>query len=238
MPRKVFAYTRIYLLTLLTALVAGCGSEGKGGGKEVDLISEVATKKADLPTGTGPLWPLVAGKSWRTLTIRPNQKNTDSEIRVIGPFRVPDGRSGTLVRSYRGGKPFRVEVIQTDRTGGMRILGLGESEKKLLVFSPAIPYLVTPVKEGEYLQWDGTARIAGQEYVATAFHRVSTVDSVKTPFETIRAYRLDGIISLVNGTQKIDYPAVMWFVPGKGVAQRRLADRGTLALEVITKFTN
>jgi hypothetical protein len=101
-----------------------------------------------------------------------------------------------------------------------------------------VPFLSSSVKEGEYAKWGGTARIGKDEYAATAFHRISAVDSVKTPFNTtLRAYRLDGIISLLNSNQRVDYPVVMWFVPGKGVAQRRLADRGVLALEVITKFS-
>jgi hypothetical protein len=224
-------------MTALTTPLAGCSSDVKGGGKEADLVSETPTKKQEVPKGSGPLWPLTPGKSWRTLTIRPKQKQIDSEIRVIGPYRVPGGRSGTLVRSYRQGKPFRVEILETDRAGNINVLALGESEQKLLVFDPPIPFLASPAQEGKYLRWNGTAKIARQTFVARAFHRISAVDSVKTPFETIRAYRLDGIVSLENGSQRVDYPVVMWFVPGKGIAQRRLADRGVLALEIITKFT-
>lgn len=224
------------VLAVIATLLAGCNSSTKDSGQEADLISETPSKKVELPKGSGPLWPLTPGKSWRTLTVRANQKNADSEIRVVGPVRVADGRSGTLVRSYRKGKPFRSEVYQVDAAGGIKLIGLGENEQNTLLFNPPIPFIKSAVKEGEYLRWSGTARMNGRSFGATAFHRISSVDTVKTPFESIRAYRLDGIISLANGQQKIDYPAVMWFVPGKGVAQRRLADKGTLALEVITKF--
>jgi hypothetical protein len=227
---------RFALLSLsLLPLLSGCGNGTKSTGQEIDLISEKPGKKVVLPKGTGPLWPLTPGKSWRTLTVRPGQKNVNSEIRVIGPYRMPDGRTGTVVHSYRSGKLFRVEVMQSDASG-IKLLALGESGDKLLSFQPAIPFAKYPAKEGEYSQWSGTAKLGKQEFAATAFHRISAIDSVKTPFDTIRAYRLDGIISLLNASQRVDYPVVMWFVPGKGVAQRRLADRGVLALEVITKF--
>lgn len=235
---NIARWARLCCLVLGAAsLLAGCSDDIKGGGKEADLVSETPSRKQILPKGSGPLWPLTPGKSWRTLTLRPGQKQLDSEIRVVGPYRVSGGRSGTLVRSYRAGKMFRVEVLQTDSAGNMKILALGENEKKLLVFEPAIPFLETPAKEGKYLRWNGTAKIDKQSYGASAFHRISAVDLVKTPFDTIPAYRLDGIVSLANGAQRVDYPVVMWFVPGKGVVQRRLADRGQLALEVITKFS-
>ncbi|MBC8135355.1 MAG: hypothetical protein H8F28_05630 [Fibrella sp.] len=239
MLRNANRYARIGVLTLaIITTLSGCDNDAKGGsgGKESDFITENPSKKTELPKGTGPLWSLTPGKSWRTITMR-QQKNVDSEIRVVGPYRVVDGRTGMMVRSSRAGKPFRIEIYQTDPSGGMKLLALGETEKKLLVFSPAIPVLKYPVKEGEYLQWSGTARLEKQEFGAIAFHRISAVDSVKTPFDTILAYRLDGIISLNSGTQRVDYPAVMWFVPGKGVAQRRLADRGVVAFEMITKFS-
>ena len=215
--------------------IAGCGAPVKGGGQDVGMISETPSKKAVSP-GSGALWALPTGKVWRTLTARPQQQNVNSEIRVIGAYRVKDGRTGTMVRSSRTGKMFRVEVYQTSPQGAMKLLALGESEKKLLVFTPAIPVFNNPVKEGKYERWNGTAQIDGKEYTASAFHRISASEDIKTPFETLKTYRLDGIITLLNGEQRIDYPAVMWFVPGKGIAQRRLADRGTLALEVITKF--
>ena len=220
----------------LTALLGGCADGVKDSGKEAELISEKPVTAVELPKGAGPLWPLTPGKSWRTLTIRNGKQNTNSEIRVVGEFRVPDGRTGMLVHSYRGGKLFRAEVLQTDASGSVNLLGLGEDDKKLLVFSPAVPIFKAPTKEGEYLRWNGTAQLGKDTFPASAFHRISGVESIRTPFTTMRAYRHDGIISLVSGTQHIDYPAVLWFVPGKGVAQRRLADRGVLALEVITKF--
>ncbi len=220
----------------LTALLGGCADDVKDNGKEASLISEKPVTAVELPKGSGPLWPLTPGKTWRTLTIRNGKQNTNSEIRVIGAFRVPDGRTGILVHSYRDGKLFRAEVLQTDASGSMNLLALGEDEKKLLVFSPAVPLFKAPTREGEYLRWNGTAQLGKDTFPASAFHRISGVEVIQTPFTTMRAYRHDGIISLVNGTQRIDYPAVMWFVPGKGIAQRRLADRGTLALEVITKF--
>ena len=233
-PNRFSAFAAF--LALVGALgVAGCGAPSKDGGQDVDIISEKPSKKAVSP-GSGALWTLSPGKVWRTLTARPNQRNANSEIRVIGPYRVAGGRTGTLVRSSREGKPFRVEVYETTPQGAMNLLALGESEKKLLVFTPAIPVFGSPTKEGDYKRWSGSARIDGRDYGATAFHRISAAEAVKTPFETLKTYRLDGIITLLNGEQRIDYPAVMWFVPGKGIAQRRLADRGTLALEVITKF--
>lgn len=239
MLRNIALSARFFFLALgVVALLAGCDSTSNDNGKEADLVSENPSKKTELPKGSGPLWSLTPGQSWRTLTRRPNQKNVDSEIRVVGEYRVPDGRTGTVVRSYRGGVPFRVEIYQMNSSGSMKLLALGESEQKLLVFSPAIPFLKTPIKEGESLQWSGLAKMGKQEYAATAFHRISAIDDVKDVFDnSIRAYRLDGIVSLNSGAQRIDYPVVMWFVPGKGIAQRRLADRGQLALEQITKFS-
>ena len=217
-------------------LGVGCGMPPSTKGGESNLVSENPTEKLPKPAGTGPLWSLTPGRTWRTLTYRPKQENVQSEIKVTGVFRLPDGRTGTTVRSFRGGKLFRVEVFQATPQGGLNLLALGESENKLLVFTPAVPFILAPTQEGKSARWNGTARIDGKDYPATAFHRLSATEEVKTPFETLLTYRLDGIITLLNGSQRIDYPAVMWFVPGKGVAQRRLADRGTLALEVITKF--
>lgn len=236
MLRRAVPCRRIALLSLcFLPLLFGCSDEKKNTGQEADLVSEAPAKKAVLPKGDGPLWPLIPGRSWRTLTARPGQKNVNSEIRVIGPYRTSDGRAGTLVHSFRNGKLFRVEVLQSDASG-IKLMALGESDKKLLLFQPAIPFVKYPAKEGEYLQWNGMAKLGKQEFSATAFHRISAIDPVRTPFETIQTYRLDGIISLLNASQRVDYPVVMWFVPGKGVAQRRLADRGVLAIEVITKF--
>lgn len=237
-PRVALA-SRFLLVALVLALpvvLTGCARQEGDGGKEADLISESPKKAAELPKGSGPLLPLDTGRSWKTITIRPQQKNVDSEIRVVGSYRVPDGRTGTLVRSYRGGKPYRVEVFQSGSDGALNLLALGESEEKLLVFTPPVPFLGGKAKEGQYFAWTGSARLGKQSYTATAFHRLSAIEPVETPFETIRAYRNDGIISLANGAQRIDYPVVMWLVPGKGVAQRRLADRGTLALEITTKL--
>ena len=223
------------LCLCITAFGAGCTLPPPKG-QDIDLVSEKSDTKTTKPAGTGALWPLAAGRKWKTLTARTGVASVASEIAVAGSLRVSDGRTGTLVRSTRGGKEFRVEVFQITPGGGLNLLALGESEKKLLVFTPAVPFLLAPTEEGKGARWSGTARIDGRDYPATAFHRLSAVDWVKTPFDTLLAYRLDGIITLLNGSQRIDYPAVMWFVPGKGVAQRRLADRGTLTLEVITKF--
>ena len=227
---------RLAGLCAVSALLGGCAGNPQGKGQDKDLVSETSQTKP-VSLGTGVLWPMTPGKIWRTLTLRPKHNNTQSEIRVAGAFRVADGRTGTLIRSVRGGKVFRVEVYQQTPGGGLDLLALGESEKKLLVFTPAVPFIKAPAKEGVYARWIGSARIEGKDYPATAFHRISATEEIKTPFETLRTYRLDGIITLLNGEQRIDYPAVMWLVPGKGVAQRRLADRGTLALEVITKFS-
>lgn len=220
----------------LALLPVGCSSGLKGRGQEIDLISETPSHATPRPTGSGPLWPLTPGRAWQTLTLRPDQPNTPSEIRVTGPYRSADGRAGEMVQSYRAGKLFRVEVFQIDPKGNMKMLALGESPDKLLVFTPSVPFLNAPVKEGEAMQWRGTARLKNQDYPATAYHRMSAVDTVKTPFDSLLAYRLDCIISLMNGTQRIDYPGVYWLVPGKGIAQRRLADQGKVALEVITRF--
>ncbi len=229
-------FALISTLALLTILGTGCSDAPASKGQDVNLVSENPSEKPPKPKGSGSLWPLTPGRTWRTLTVRPNQTNVNSEVKVTGSFRVFDGRTGTMVRSTRGGKLFRVEVFQTAPGGGLNLLALGENEKKLLVFTPAVPFIPAPSVEGTSARWNGTARIEGRDYVATAFHRISATEEVKTPFETLLTYRLDGIITLLNGSQRIDYPAVMWFVPGKGLAQRRLADRGTLALEVITKF--
>ncbi|MBC8142616.1 MAG: hypothetical protein H7Y38_14385 [Armatimonadetes bacterium] len=223
-------------LTLLSIFGVGCGDTPSKQGQDADLVSENPSIKQPKPAGTGFLLPLTPGRTWRTITSRPQQANVGSEMKVMGSLRVSDGRTGTLVRSTRGGKLFRVEVFQPTPGGGLNLLALGENEKKLLVFSPAVPFLPAPVVEGKYIQWNGTARIDGRDYAASAFHRISATEEIKTPFESLITYRLDGIITLLNGSQRIDYPAVMWLVPGKGMAQRRLADRGTLALEVITKF--
>lgn len=214
---------------------AGCFAIPPDKGQDMDLVSEKSSEKSPKPSGAGPLWSLTQGKIWNTLTQRP-KGNAQSTVKVDGTFRVPDGRTGTMVRSLREGKLFRVEIFQTTPEGGLNLLALGENEKKLLVFTPAVPFIVAPTEEGKGARWSGMARIDGRDYPATAFHRLSATEEIKTPFETLLTYRLDGIITLINGGQRIDYPAVMWFVPGKGFAQRRLADRGTLALETITKF--
>ncbi|RYG86030.1 MAG: hypothetical protein EON58_22215, partial [Alphaproteobacteria bacterium] len=206
------------MLALTPGLLAGCGKGMENGGQDVDMISERPSKLPDQPKGSGPLWPLTPGKTWRTLTLRPNAANANSEIRVAGTRKMPDGRSGTLVQSFRNGKLFRVEVYQAEPSGALKLMALGENEKKMLSFTPAIPVLGAPTKEGQSYQWNGTARIDGKDYPATAFHRLSAVETVKTPFDSYRTFRLDGIVTLLNGNQRIDYPAVMWFVPGKGIA--------------------
>jgi hypothetical protein len=86
MLRRTIVFACFGILTIsASTLLMGCNSGMKGAGTEADLVSENSSKKAALPKGTGPLWPLSPGKSWRTLTLRPNKKNVDSEIRVIGP---------------------------------------------------------------------------------------------------------------------------------------------------------
>lgn len=224
------------LLAVFGALGGGCAEHLKGGGQDAPLVTEGTEKTSKKPAGTGALWPLATGKGWQMLTFRPNQKSVNSVIQVAGPCRLEDGRTGTLVRSTRAGKLFRVEVYDQKANGSLSLLALGETDKKLLTFTPAIPFLSLPVEEGSELPWKGIARIDGKDYSASATHRLSGTDTIRTPFESLLTYRLDGIISLRNGTQRIDYPAVMWFVPGKGVGQRRLADQGAVALEVITKF--
>ncbi len=239
MPRSAFATACLALAICSFTALTGCNSGMNDGGQDVDLVAEKPSKEAVVVKGTGPLWPLTPGRSWRTLTMRPDQQNTDSLIRVAGTFRLPDGRSGTIVESSRNNKVYRIEIYHKDASGGVQLLGLGESIKKILVFTPAIPVLEPTVREGNNLMWQGTARLDGKSFNATALHRISAVDTIKTPLgESIPAYRLDGIISLINGSQRIDYPAVEWLVPGKGIAQRRLADRGTVAIEIITRFSN
>lgn len=229
--------TLLWLPVLLALpLLVGCVSLRKTTGQDVALITEGSENKAPQPKGTGPLWPLLPGTRWQMLTYRDAKNSVGSEIRVMGDIRVEDGRTGILVHSFRNGKLYRVEIYQKDATGNLLMIGLGESEKKLLLFTPAIPVVKSPVREGETLSWNGTARIEHKDYGANALHRISGVEGVKTLFDTIQAYRMDGIISLYNGTQRIDYPVVTWFVPGKGPAQRRLVDQGKLTMEVITRF--
>jgi len=217
-------------------LPISCGNSQRNTGQDIDYITEGSEQTAKQPEGTGPLWPLSPGHSWRTLTSLSSKDSEDSAIRVEGTMRLADGRSGTLVRSYRNGKPFRIEVYQTKPAGNMDLLALGENEKKLLVFTPAIPIMRSPTKEGEGLSWNGTAQTGKKYYTASAYHRISGVETVTTPFETMLAFRLDGVISIFNAGQHVDFPMVMWFVPGKGPAERRLANQGERVVEVITRF--
>lgn len=216
---------------------AGCGKALPGGGPDIAFIDQTKAEAKNKPpkvTAAGPLLPLTPGRTWRFLAVRSNKGKAETfatETSVAGPLRLGNGQTGTLLRSLRNGKVFRLEVLRAEKDGGLSLLGIGENEKRILTFDPPVPFARPPYEEGKAEFWRGTARIDGKEFAATGFTRLSSAEKLDTLAGDYVGYRFDHIVSVNLGARRIDYPAVYWLVPGVGIVRRRLADRGSVAVE-------
>jgi hypothetical protein len=222
----------------LCEVLSGCAKTLPGGGPDIGFIDEGKAKDAAKPVqvkGSGPLFPLAPGRTWQFLTVRGKGETFPSEVVVGGPSRLGNGEAGTLLLSRRQGKVFRAEVFRTEKDGSLTLLGLGETEKRMLTLTPPVPFLKDSPAEGDGLFWRGTVKIEGKEFPATAYSRISATEKVDTMAGDYVAYRVDHILSVSAGSRRVDYPAVYWLVPGVGVVRRRLADRGSVAVEDLKK---
>jgi hypothetical protein len=230
------AVARLSSVLALALLLSGCSKTDFGSRPETAYIREEATGP-QLATKPGALWPFSAGKRWETVTRQAGSDGVGSVIVDEGVKTLSDGRDGEAIFSYRNGKLYRVEYYRTDPAGDLDLLALGNSVSNLIEFTPAIPIIRSPIDAGQALSWSGVARYAGGKLYATAFHRIGEVEPVKTPFETVNALRLDGIVSILGPRTQFRLPVAMWFLPGKGPARRRLASHGHIDIEVITRFS-
>ncbi len=220
-------------LTVSLPLAQGCQQGVADEGPDIAYLKPSKAAKKETPKFKGALLPLGMGATWKMRVmnakgVRPGLVTVSASPGIGGPT------AKTLVTQW-GATIVRRDVYAYDAKG-LSLLGVGQEKPPILTFSPPIPIVSLPVKEGEALRWTGVAHLGPKISIpATAYHRISAMEPITATAGKFTAYRIDSMITLDNNGREIRYPMVMWLAPGVGIIARRFANNGGVVTEDLSR---
>jgi len=231
---------RIPFLAFLCALPAALtlqGCQQSGGpvdeGPDIAFLKPSKTDKKETPKLKGALLPLAIGNAWKMRVLDAKSVRPGSVV-VSSPPGDIGANAKTLTTTW--GKSVVRRDIYSLKPDGLALLGMGQEKPPFLTFTPPIPLVSLPVKEGEALRWTGVAHLGPKVTIpATAYHRISSLEPVTATAGKFTAYRIDSMITLDNNGKEIRYPMVMWLAPGVGIIARRFANNGGVVTEDLSR---
>lgn len=213
-------------------LLAGCAPQLVAGGEDSSYLKDLTTAPSDVTSAK--LFPLAVGNYWdmnaMSETKRYRHKVVADSVKSIG------GRNGIHLNYLRDGALWRQEVYQNNGDG-LYLLAYGEKKPELLVLDPPLQLIKSDVVEGAEIPWKGVVRFQGKSYPATAYSRVSSLDTLTTRKGRFQAYRLDSVVSMTRPGQKpLHFPSIRWLSKGIGLVRRSYADQGKPAIEELEQY--
>jgi hypothetical protein len=224
----------LILLSLgaLLSLSAGCETKLVPGGEDSNYLKDLPTPARD--TTSTKLFPLVPGNYWELNAVS-DTKRYHTKIVATGARPIL-GNTGVHLQLLRDGVLWRQEVYRND-SSGLYLLAYGEKKPDLLVLDPPLQLTKHNIVAGDDISWTGNVRFQGKTYPATAYTRISTLETLNTHKGRFQAYRLDSVISMTRpGEKPLHFPSIRWLSKGIGIIRRSYADSGKPALEELDKY--
>ena len=224
-----------YAMAIGFALV-GCSHEPED--KFVAKPPEAVPPATLTPGNETALLPLDKGNQW-TYTVelvtgaagaQSAQQNYESVWSVTDSKQTTDGIEATIETTVPSGK----KDVQEWRANSTGIYEVGEGSPPVK-FTPPMPVMLFPVKEGSTFQWSGT----GPNGTLAAGHQTShsTIlgsQDTDTDMGRMSAYAVESHSSFESKQGKGTSDSTIWMSPGVGIVRLRqevhLGDKGYVLL--------
>ncbi len=206
--------------------------------KDSDL--SFLTSASDTPsttlTASSNVLPLQTGNFWEMATQNMTSGSRGQETVVVtGPAANASGEKGIGVETRRDGKRFRYEIYRSDASG-LYLLAAKDETSPVMSYNPPIPLVRYPAKIGDAYPWSGEISIDKQTYPATALGRYTEQSTVSTKAGSLRALRLDSMISLTRPDQDVRFPNSRWLALNVGFVRRGYIEKKASVFAEVTKF--
>ncbi len=219
--------------TSLSFCLAGCrGTAFIEGGPEIRYLTSTPPPAKALKIKGQSLLPLSVGTRWemRQIGVSPN-KRAKIDIRVV----KRDG-DGSLMEIRKNGQMWRREVYR-ETASGLFLTGMGEDDKPMMRLSPPVPVILFPAAEGSAKAWNGTFQYGDLSYPASAYSRISALETTTSPAGKRLAFRTDTIIEINQDGSIVKFPTLRWLTPGLGFVQRSFVEQGRPLYVRLQRFT-
>jgi hypothetical protein len=230
---RLFCLASVLLsLGTVLSLSTGCAPKLIPGGEDSNYLKDLSNPAPE--TTSTKLIPLAPGNYWELNAVS-GTKRYHTKIVATGP-RLVLGNTGVHVQLLRDGVLWRQEVYRND-SNGLYLLAYGEKKPDLLILDPPLQLTKHNIVAGDDISWAGKVRFQGKTYPATAYTRLSTLETLNTHKGRFQAYRLDSVISMIRpGEKPLHFPSIRWLSKGIGIIRRSYADSGKPALEELDKY--
>lgn len=224
--------TRNFLfVAFLLVLLSGCTPQLVTGGEDSAYLKDLP---APAKTSSLKLLPLATGNFWEMNGIN-EKRATRDKIVVMGPKQVGSVQ-GTYIQLLRDGALWRQEVYRNDENG-LALLAFGEKQPELLVLSPPLPLMKSTPSEGDAVSWKGSVQFKGKQYAATAYSRVTALESLQTRTGRFQCFRLDSVVTMSRPKERpLHFPSIRWFSEKIGFVRRSFADGGKPAMQDLERY--
>jgi hypothetical protein len=180
-------------------------------------IWALASAPIHAQTGKQNLFPIGEGSSWEFSGTAGKQPITMS-AKVTSSKA---GKDGHIVGMHwlMGANPVQDEEYIVTATSVSRAKSGKDASSTV---TPPIPVIKYPMEVGKSWNWSGKIYVAQAKISldGNATLKVAAKENVKTGAGTFQAYRVDMVLNILQGQQKMTVPNSYWFAPGVGLIKQ------------------